>query len=99
MLDVCDKILSRKSTYIKMSSPPRQNGLNTKALVGVGVLVGAVALIVALLALLVGMWIDGQSEQRGLATVCLLVLSFPVNLSAMTFIAFKLLKRMNESKR
>ena len=82
-----------------MSHSPHQTSLNSKTLVGISVLVGAIALIIALLAFLVGTWIDGQLEQRGLATVCLLVLSFPVNLSAMTFIAFKLLKRMNESKR
>jgi 4-amino-4-deoxy-L-arabinose transferase-like glycosyltransferase len=57
---------------------------------GVVTLTGCLGFIIALIALIVGLWIDSLMGRRGPVTICLLVLSVPLNLFIMVKIAFLL---------
>ena len=54
---------------------------------GVVTLTGCLGFIIALIALIVGLWIDSLIGRRGPVTICLLVLSVPLNLYVMVKIA------------
>ena len=54
---------------------------------GVVTLTGCLGFIIALTALIVGLWIDSLIGRRGPVTICLLVLSVPLNLYIMVKIA------------
>ena len=54
---------------------------------GVVTLTGCLGFIIALIALIVGLWIDNLIGRRGPVTICLLVLSVPLNLYVMVKIA------------
>jgi hypothetical protein len=58
---------------------------------GVVTLTGCLGFIIALFALIAGLWIDDSLiGQRGPATICLLVLSVPLNLYLMVRVAYLL---------
>ena len=57
---------------------------------GVVTLTGCLGFIIALIALIVGLWIDSLIGRRGPVTICLLVLSVPLNLYIMVKIAYLL---------
>ena len=59
---------------------------------GIVTLTGCLGFIIALLALIVGLWIDSLIGRRGPVTICLLVLSVPLNLYAMVKIASLLIR-------
>lgn len=71
--------------------PSRTKNLGLAALVA---LTGFVSLMIIFIALFLGLWLDNQMGQRGLATICLLALSVPINLYVMVRIALGLTKRM-----
>jgi hypothetical protein len=58
--------------------------------VGVITLTGCLGFITALLALVLGLWLDSLIGRRGPITICLLVLSVPLNLYLMVKVAFLL---------
>ena len=60
--------------------PKRVNNIKWAGVIG---LAGCLGLAVALLALVLGLWLDSLIGQRGPATICLLVLSVPINLYLM----------------
>lgn len=64
---------------------------------GILALTGFVALIIALLALILGLWLDSLFGMRGPVTVCLLVLSVPMSLYVMTRMALSLVRRIQLS--
>lgn len=61
---------------------------------GITALTGCVALIVVMVALAAGLWIDNVLGRRGPATICLLVLSVPLSLYLMVWIALTLVKQI-----
>jgi hypothetical protein len=61
---------------------------------GILALTGFIALVIALLALFIGLWLDSLLGQRGPITVCLLVLSVPFSLWLMTRLALSLVQRL-----
>jgi hypothetical protein len=67
--------------------PQRQNYIGW---FGVITLTGCLGFIIALLALIAGLWIDSLMGRRGPVTICLLVLSVPLNLYIMVKIAYLL---------
>lgn len=64
---------------------------------GITALTGCVALIVVMVALFAGLWIDSLLGRRGPATICLLVSSVPVSLYLMVRIALTLVKQIQPS--
>jgi len=73
--------------------PNKQSSrIKNLTIAGILALTGFVALGIILLALLIGLWLDGLSGTRGPATICLLVLSVPVSLFAMIRMALWLIK-------
>ena len=57
---------------------------------GVVTLTGCLGFIIALTALIAGLWIDSLIGRRGPVTICLLVLSVPLNLYIMVKLAYLL---------
>lgn len=65
--------------------------INHVGWVGVFTIAGCFGLVLALLALFGGLWIDANLlGRRGPATICLLVLSVPLNTYLMVKVAFAL---------
>ena len=58
--------------------------------VGIVTLSGCLGFIIALTALVLGLWFDSLIGRRGPFTICLLVLSVPLNLYIMVKVAFAL---------
>ncbi len=71
--------------------PSRSRNLT---ITGITALTGCVALIVVMVALFAGLWIDSLLGRRGPATICLLVLSVPLSLYLMVRIALALVKEI-----
>lgn len=55
---------------------------------------GCATLVIVVGALLIGLWLDGQSGQRGPFVILLLVLSVPVSLIVMLYIALGAIRRI-----
>ncbi len=72
----------------KQDHSPRTKNLT---FAGLSALTGCVSLIVVIIALLVGLYIDSLIGQRGPATICLVILSVPVSLFLMVKIALTLI--------
>ena len=70
--------------------PKRVNNFKWVGVVGLS---GCLGLIIALLALIGGLWVDGLIGRRGPATMCLLVLSVPINLYLMVKFSYLLMRR------
>lgn len=68
--------------------------INMVGLAGVLGLVGCLGLVIAVFALLVGLWLDSLIGRRGPATICLLVLSVPLNLYVMLKLALLLMRHV-----
>ncbi len=68
--------------------------LRNLTLAGISALTGFVALVVVLVALIVGLWLDSLIERRGLMTICLLILSVPISLYLMTRLALAVVTRI-----
>lgn len=68
--------------------------LKNLTLAGISALTGCITLVVVLIALLAGLWLDSLLGQRGPATICLLVLSVPVSLFLMIRVALGLINRI-----
>lgn len=68
--------------------------LKNLTLAGISALTGLVALAVVLVALIIGLWLDSLIGQRGLMTICLLVLSVPLSLYLMTRLALGLVSQI-----
>lgn len=75
-------------------SDRRQARLRNWFLAGIAALTGLVALIIVLVALLAGLWLDSLLGQRGPATICLLVLSVPITLFVMVRVALGLVRKL-----
>jgi type III secretory pathway component EscR len=58
---------------------------------GLSALTGCVSLVIVVVALLVGLYIDSRLGQRGPATICLVTLSVPISLFVMVKIALTLI--------
>jgi len=71
----------------------QQHSPRTKNLTfaGLSALTGCVSLIVVVIALFAGLFIDSLIGQRGPATICLVILSVPVSLYLMLKIALTLI--------
>jgi hypothetical protein len=65
------------------------------SIAGVLALTGCLTTVIALGALFIGLWIDEQIGQRGLATVSLLLCSAPISLYLMVRIALALVRRLD----
>ena len=57
---------------------------------GVISVTGCLGFAIAVFALFIGLWLDSLIGQRGPATICLLVLSVPLNLYVMVKVAMML---------
>jgi len=77
-----------------MTKPPTSR-IKNLTLAGISALTGCVALLVVLVALFLGLWLDQQLGQRGPATILVLILSVPVSLYLMTRLALGLVRRIN----
>lgn len=64
---------------------------------GLSALTGCVSLFVVVIALIVGLAIDGLMGQRGPATICLVILSVPISLFLMVKIALALVGQIQLS--
>lgn len=82
--------MTRKPHFTRKRSPRAHN----LTITGIAALTGFVSLAVVLVALVVGLWIDGLLGRRGPATICLLVASVPVSLYLMIRIALGLVGRL-----
>jgi len=71
--------------------PKRVNNLKWVGVVGIS---GCLGLIIALLALVMGLWLDSFIGRRGPATICLLVLSVPFNLYLMVRLSHLLMRQL-----
>lgn len=81
-----------------MPDTPRPNTRTRNlGLTGITALTGCVSLVVILAALFIGLSIDGMIGRRGPATVCALVISMPISLFLMTFIALRLVRQITPS--
>lgn len=64
------------------------------SIAGISALTGCVSLLITLVALVAGLWLDSLLGQRGPATLCLLGLSVPISLMLMIRIALALIRRI-----
>jgi|GEM_PF-4446612 len=71
--------------------------LSTKKIAIIIGLTACLNIIIALCALILGLWIDGFMGWRGLATVTLMVISFPISLFFMVRLAMMLVIRYGTS--
>jgi hypothetical protein len=77
-----------------MTKPPTSR-IKNLTLAGISALTGCVALLVILVALFLGLWLDQRLGQRGPATILVLILSVPVSLYLMTRLALGLVRRID----
>jgi len=77
-----------------MTKPPSSR-IKNLTLAGISALTGCVALLVILVALFLGLWLDHQMGRRGPATILVLMLSVPVSLYLMTRMALGLVRRID----
>lgn len=80
-----------------MADQQQPSRLKNIGIVGIAALTGFIALVIIMVALLAGLWLDSLIGQRGPATVCLLVLSVPVSLYVMVRIALMLVRHIEIS--
>lgn len=66
--------------------------LRNLTIAGITALTGCVGLVIAVAALLLGLWLDSLLGRRGPATICLITLSAPVGLYVMVKLAFALVR-------
>jgi hypothetical protein len=76
----------------KIPQPPSRT--RNLGITGITALTGCVSLVVIFVALLIGLTIDQIIGRRGLATICLLVLSVPLSLYLMIQLALYLVKQI-----
>jgi len=74
-----------------MSEQPHSPRTKNLTLAGLSALTGCVSLIVVVIALFAGLFIDSLIGQRGPATICLVILSVPVSLFLMVRMALTLI--------
>ena len=74
-----------------MSETDRSLRRKNLTFAGLSALTGCVSLIVVVVALVVGLYIDSLLGQRGPATICLIILSVPVSLFLMVKMALGLI--------
>ncbi len=71
--------------------PSRAKNLGLAALAAQA---GCATLVIVFGALLIGLWLDGQAGQRGVFAILLLVLSVPISLIVMLYIALGAIRRI-----
>lgn len=76
---------------MSVNKSSRSQNLANAALAGQA---GCVSLIIIIIALLIGIWLDRQFNQRGPCTVGMLVLSVPFSLYAMVKIALEMVAKI-----
>lgn len=77
--------------------PPEIKLLNY-GVVAIAAQAGCAAVLVIIVALLGGLWLDSQTGQRGVFTLILIVLSVPVSLFLMLKIALMTAKRLSRPR-
>jgi UPF0716 family protein affecting phage T7 exclusion len=75
-------------------NPPQPRLLNLGVAMAAGQ-AGCVTIVVILLAVAVGLWLDSLIGRRGLCTLGLVILSVPFSLALMIKLAFRTVNRMN----
>lgn len=68
------------------------------SIAGILALTGCLNILIALGALFIGLWIDRQTGQRGIATVCLVAASVPISIFLMVRLALTLVKQLEKRK-
>lgn len=68
------------------------------SIAGILALTGCLNILIALGALFIGLWIDRQTGQRGIATVCLVAASAPISIFLMVRLALTLVKQLEKRK-
>lgn len=77
--------------------PPQSPRVRNLAYAAVAGQAGCLTIIIIIVALLLGLWLDSLVGQRGLFTIGLLLLSIPVSLLAMVRIALGTVKEITPS--
>lgn len=77
--------------------PPEIKVLNFSVVV-VAAQAGCAAVLVIIVALVLGLWLDAQSGQRGLFTLLLIILSVPLSLVLMLRIALVTARRLSRPR-
>lgn len=77
--------------------PPQPRLLNLGMALAAGQ-AGCVTIVVILLAVALGLWLDSLIGRRGLCTLGLVILSIPFSLALMIKLAFRTVNRMNPAK-
>ncbi len=77
--------------------PPEIKLLNFSVVV-IAAQAGCAAVLVILVALVGGLWLDSQAGQRGIFTVILIILSVPVSLTLMLRIALVTARRLSRPR-
>lgn len=70
--------------------------IKNSALVGISTLTGIVGLIIVLGALILGLQIGNEHEQRGIIVVCFVAASAPLSLAVMVTLALGIMKRLRK---
>lgn len=75
-------------------NPPQQRLLNVGVAMAAGQ-AGCVTVVIILLAVALGLWLDSLIGRRGLCTLGLVILSIPFSLALMIKLAFRTVNQMN----